>query len=61
MARKNNPAKNMETTGIELKSEKLFHFQGAVERLKLLHSNFYIIAMLRVRMREINQTRKKKF
>ena len=29
--------------------------------MKLLCSNFYIIAMLRVRMREINQTRKKKF
>ena len=29
--------------------------------MKLLRSNFYIIAMLRVRMREINQTRKKKF
>jgi len=29
--------------------------------IKLPRSNFYIIAMLRVRMREINQTRKKKF
>ena len=29
--------------------------------MKLLHSNFYIIAMLRVRMREIHQTWKKNF
>ena len=29
--------------------------------MKLLRSNFYIIAVLRVRMREINQTWKKKF
>ena len=29
--------------------------------MKLLRSNFYIIAMLRVRMREINKSRKKKF
>ena len=28
---------------------------------QLLRSNFYIIAMLRVRMREINQTRKRNF
>jgi len=32
LARKNNPAKNMETTAIEIKrTEQMFHFKGAVE------------------------------
>jgi len=32
LVRKNDPAKNMETTAIETKrTEQMFHFQGAVE------------------------------
>ena len=45
MVRKNDPAKNMETTTIEIKRTKqIFHFQGAVESdeataYQLLHNS----------------------
>ena len=64
MVRKNDPAKNMGTTAFEIKTtEQMFHFQGAVEIVEATMYNFYINlkAMLKVRMREISQTQKKKF